>query len=224
MAIAGNNAYHYGERGSTASRPSPWIFNDRMRKMQRRMVGKGKWYLRYWADFYCREWMLEHGEMPKEIDVRKYVNRIPGPKVTSFWVPDQFKGRKDRASGATVGEPYDPRLLKTTEHPVQTHKCKEKDLPVYMKERYGLPISGEERAKAEREEEQRVRKFSTRKSSWDRRKDWGRWFAEDAQAKAGAAKARTGTAAGYFQRMHDESPPDDDQAVGDEGVGDEEED
>lgn len=217
-----NNAYHYGERGSTPSRPSPWIFNDRMRKMQRRMVGKGKWYLRYWADFHCREWMLEHGEMPKEIDVRKYVNRIPGPKVTSYWVPDQFKGRQDRSSGATVGEPYDPRLLKTREHPVQTHKCKEKDLPVFMKERYGLPISGEERAKAEREEAQRVRKFSTRKSSWDRRKDWGRWFAEDAQpkSKAAAARARTGNAASYFERLQGE----DEQAAGDDGGVNEEED
>jgi len=212
-----NNSYHYGKRGSTASRPSPWIFNDRMRKMQRRMVGKGKWYLRYWADFQCREWMLEHGEMPKEIDVRKYVNRIPGPKVTSYWVPKKFKGRKDRASGATVGEPYDPRKLKTREHAVQTHKCKEKDLPLRMKERYGLPTTGEDEAKAEREEQQRKRKFSSRKSAWERRKDWGRWFAEDVRnkRKPGAAKKASGAgAASYFKRMKDDAEQ---QAAGDDG-------
>ncbi|MBV1860942.1 MAG: hypothetical protein KUG77_21175, partial [Nannocystaceae bacterium] len=148
-----NNSYHYGESGSTPSRPNPWIWNDRMRKMQRRMIGKGKWYLRYWSDFHCREWFLEHEEMPKEIDVRKYSNRIPGPKVTSYWVPKKFKGRKDRGSGATVGQPYDPRKLKTRESPVQTHKCKVKELPLRMKQRYGFPISGEDEAKAERAEQ-----------------------------------------------------------------------
>ncbi len=178
-----NNSYHYGERGSTPSRPNPWIVNDRMRKMQRRMVGKGKWYLRYWADYHCREWMLEHGEFPAEIEIRKYVNRIPGPKVTSFWVPKKFKGRKDRASGARVGEPYDPRKLKTREIDVQTHKCKDKELPLRMKERYDLPVSGEDEAKAERDEEQRLRKFKSRRDTWDRRKDWGRWFSEEANAK-----------------------------------------
>jgi hypothetical protein len=224
-----NNAYHYGERGSTSSRPSPWIFNDRMRKMQRRMVGKGKWYLRYWADFHCREWFLEHGEMPKEIDVRKYVNRIPGPKVTSFWVPKKFKGRKDRSSGATVGVPYDPRKLKTREHAVQTHKCKEKELPLRMKERYGYEVTGEDEAKAERDAQQRKRKFSSRKAAWDRRKDWGRWFAEDDKAKkkaAAKAKARTSAgAASYFNRMKNDDPPEDDQqAAGDDGGVEEDED
>jgi hypothetical protein len=223
-----NNAYHYGKRGSTISRPSPWIWNDRMRKMQRRMVGKGKWYLRYWADFQCREWLLEHGEMPKEIDIRKYVNRIPGPKVTSYWVPKKFKGRTDRGSGATVGEPYDPRKLKTREHAVQTHKCKEKDLPLRMKERYGLPITGEDEEAAKREEQKRARKFTSRKSSWERRKDWGRWFSDDAKkskAKTAAAKARKGSASSYFKKMReDSSAEDDDKAAGDDGGVNEDED
>ncbi len=224
-----NNSYHYKERGSTATRPNPWIWNDRMRKMQRRMVGKGKWYLRYWADFHCREWFLEHEEMPKEIDVRKYTNRIPGPKVTSFWVPKKFKGRKDRGSGATVGQPYDPRKLKTRESPVQTHKCKVRELPLRMKERYGYPISGEDEAKAEREAQTRARKFKSRKSSWDRRKDWGRWFQDEKKAparKSGVARPKTGaSAASYFKRMQaEDSPPaEDEQAAGDDGGVEEDE-
>ncbi len=185
-----NNSYHYGKDGSTPTRPNPWIFNDRMRKMQRRMVGKGKWYLRYWADYQCREWMLEHGEMPKEIDVKKYVNRIPGPGVTSFWIPKKFKGKKDRPSGAIVGRPYNPRKLKTRQHDVQSHKCKKDDLPLRMKERYDLPISGEDESRAEREETQRARKFKSRRSSWDRRKDWGRWFADEAPKKKRTSPSR----------------------------------
>jgi hypothetical protein len=223
-----NNTYHYGEEGSSYSRPNPWIFNDRIRKMQRRMVGKGKWYLRYWADYQCREWMLEHGEMPKEIDIRKYSNRIPGPKVTSYWVPKKFKGKKDRRSGAIVGQPYDPRKLKTRETPVQTHKCKEDDLPLRMKERYGLPTTGEDEAKAERAEKARERKFSSRKSSWDRRKDWGRWFSEDArkaEERKAAAKAkkaaRTGEAS-FFSRG-DKKDAEPEQAAGDDGGVNEEE-
>ncbi len=199
-----------------------------MRKMQRRMIGKGKWYLRYWADFHCREWFLEHEEMPKEIDVRKYSNRIPGPKVTSYWVPKKFKGRKDRGSGATVGEPYDPRKLKTRESPVQTHKCKVRELPLRMKERYGFPISGEDEAKAERNEQQRTRKFKSRKSSWDRRKDWGRWFEDEKKKpsrKAGAKPASAASAASYFKRMQseDDPPDEDEQAAGDDGGVEEDE-
>ncbi len=217
-----NNSYHYGQPGSTTSRPNPWIFNDRMRKMQRRMVGKGKWYLRYWADYQCREWMLEHGEMPKEIDVKKYVNRIPDPKVTSYWVPGEFKGKLDRGSGATVGEPFDPRKLKTREVAVQTHKCKEEDLPLRMKQRYGLPITGQDEAKAEREEQQRERKFNSRKSAWERRKDWGRWFAEDVrkaeEARANKARSRS-EPSGYFRTLREiePEPEDEDRAVGDDG-------
>jgi len=225
-----NNAYHYGEEGSSPSRPNPWIFNDRMRKMQRRMVGKSKWYLRYWSDYHCREWFLEHGEVPEEIDIRKYWNRIPGPKVTSYWVPDEFKGRTDKGSGAIVGEPYDPRKLDTRERDVQTHQCKEKELPLYMKERYGLPITGEDRAKAERDEQQRTRKFKSRQSTWDRRKDWGRWFADENDGRRAKGKPAVKTpvsgAAAYFNRLRDDDPddePDDEKGVGDDGGVDEDE-
>jgi len=92
-------------------RPNPWIVNDRLRKMQRRMtVEKGTWYLPYWAAWVCREWPTRvassassvspsTGEpLPgaaRAVDVRVFRvwSLIPTPEVT-------------RASGA-----YAPRRL-----------------------------------------------------------------------------------------------------------------
>ncbi|MEX1366441.1 MAG: hypothetical protein AB1Z98_25175, partial [Nannocystaceae bacterium] len=94
-----NNSFNY--------RPNPWIWNDRMRKMQRRMAGKGKWYLRYWAAWQCREWALAHdGEVPLEIEISKIITKIPPPDAVAE------KG------------PYHPRKLKARERFIQTHKCK----------------------------------------------------------------------------------------------------
>ncbi|MEM7158815.1 MAG: hypothetical protein AAF799_38590 [Myxococcota bacterium] len=145
-----NNAFHY--------RPNPWIWNDRMRKMQRRMAGKGKWYLRYWAAWQCREWTLLTGEMPYEIEISKIITRIPPPDAVAK------KG------------PYHPRKLHPKERHIQTHKCKgDGELPLYMLERYGLEITEDDRAKAEKEAERYERKFKNRRTTWDNRRDMGNW-------------------------------------------------
>ena len=174
-----NNSFHYDEESGPPSRPNPWIINDRMRKMQRRMVGKGKWYLRYWAQYQCREWALEHGEMPQKIVISKLVTHIPPPEVISFWVPEKFRGHK-HSSGAVSGQPYDPRKLKVSERDVQTHSCRNGgELPLFMKERYGLPITEEDREKARKDEQRLERKYVNRKQVWERRRDWGKWFDDD---------------------------------------------
>jgi hypothetical protein len=179
-----SNAFHYWQESGPNSRPSIWLINDRMRKMQRRMVGKGKWYLRYWAAYHCREWALEFGETPVEIEIRKYSNTIPKPEVVNLWQPAEWKGRKDPSTGAISGRPYNPRELKTRETEVQSHKCRgEGELPVFMKDRYGLPVTDEEREQAERDEEQRLRKFENRRETWEKRRDWGRWFADEEDDK-----------------------------------------
>ena len=162
-----NNSFHY--------RPNPWIWNDRMRKMQRRMAGKGKWYLRYWASWQCREWTLLTGEVPVEVETSKIVTNIPPPDAVAK------KG------------PYHPRKLKAREHPLQTHPCKgEGELPLFMKERYGLPITEEDRTKAERDHERYERKFLNRKQSWENRHDWGNWAKaeEDERKRREAAEER----------------------------------
>lgn len=162
-----NNSFYY--------RPNPWILNDRMRKMQRRMVGKGKWYLRYWAQYQCREWELEHGELPQEVIIKRITTKIPKP--------DQV---------AKKG-PYHPRKLKPRESEVQTHKCSgDGRLPMYMKERYGLPVTDADRDRAEKQAEARQKKFDRRPEDWEKRKDFGRWeeAEKDAAERKRAANAR----------------------------------
>lgn len=183
-----NNAFHYRSKASLPSRPNPWIVNDRMRKMQRRMVDKGKWYLSHWAAFHCRDWALQHGEVPVEIQVRKIVTRIPPPTYVSFWVPEAHKGRKDKSTGAISGRPYDPRKLKVHESEVQTHKCEPKGkIPPFMKERYGIPLEAEDHAALASAEQKRTRLYAGRRDAWEKRRDFGRWWAferERAQRQA----------------------------------------
>ncbi|MCA9717615.1 MAG: hypothetical protein KC468_23280, partial [Myxococcales bacterium] len=136
-------------------RPNPWIWNDRMRKMQRRMIGKGKWYLKYWAAFQCREWYLYTGgrSRAERIEVVKLYTTIPTPEQVTKqgW--------------------YNPRKLKVKTSVVQSHKCPDGgDLPVFMKERYGYPISAEDRARAEKEAERAARSFKNRRTTWENRR------------------------------------------------------
>lgn len=196
-----NNAFHY--------RPNPWIINDRMRKMQRRMAGKGKWYLRYWSAWQCREWTLERGEMPVEVDISKLITRIPPPDAVAE------KG------------PYHPRKLKARERHIQNHKCKgDGELPLYMKERYGLPITEEDIAKAEREAERYERKFKNRRTTWENRRDWGNWgkAKEREQKRRRAAAERRARRDRAAERRAAPPPPTptpdppDDEALDDEGV------
>jgi hypothetical protein len=162
-----NNAFHY--------RPNPWIWNDRMRKMHRRMAGKGKHYLKDWATWQCREWELATGEKPVEVEMSSIVTNIPSPEAVAE------KG------------PYHPRKLKPRKRQLQTQTCKGAgELPLQTKERHGLPITDEDRAKAEIVAERRARKFASRKSSWDGRRDFGNWAKaeEDERARREQAEER----------------------------------
>lgn len=193
-------------------RPKVWIINDRMRKMQRRMIGKGKWYLKYWAGYQCREWRLRGGAEPVRVEVNKIVTHIPVPEVVNVWQPKKYKGRLDHRSGATTGQPYDPRELKSLETEVQQHPCtNDGELPLYMKERHGIPVTDEDRERAERAEQTRERKFANRRETWEKRRDWGRWWS----APPEPAK-RSGDRAARLQREATKKAP---EAVPDE-VGD----
>ncbi|MEZ4449764.1 MAG: hypothetical protein R3B09_09800 [Nannocystaceae bacterium] len=143
-----NNSYSY--------RPFPWIWNDRMRKMHRRMIGKGKWYLKYWAEHFCREWLIERGEYPVRVEVRKIITRIPSPEqvATKGW--------------------YRPAELKATETAVETHRCPDPStIPLYIKERHGLPITDADRAHDETEAARLAKAYDNRKTAWASRRDFG---------------------------------------------------
>jgi hypothetical protein len=209
-----NNAYDY--------RPNPWIINDRMRKMQRRMIGKGKWYLRYWVNYHCRDWALRTGEVPEEIEIWSISTRIPSPEAVNIWQPARFKGRKD-PSGATTGRPYDPRELRVKEALVQTHPCgKDGQLPEYMKERYGFEVTDEDRAAAEKESERLERQYSSRESTWDNRSDWGRGGDSPEERRARTEKLRRDRQAEQLEERIDDAQEnpienDRDEERGDEG-------
>ncbi|HEY8375410.1 MAG TPA: hypothetical protein VIK91_02930, partial [Nannocystis sp.] len=144
----GGNAYNY--------RPFPWIFNDRMRKMHRRMVSKGKSYLRPWAYFQCRDWYLEYGTKPWKVELYKITTRIPTPEqvATKGW--------------------YRPRDLKPSFEHLETHTCpKSGDLPAFMKQRRGLPLDEADARELAAAAEKAARLSEQRRRSWAARRDWG---------------------------------------------------
>ena len=66
-------------------KPVPWILNDRIFKMNRRMsggeAGKGDWYQKWYGRYHCREWAREHGGVaPRKVELYKVSYRIPGPE------------------------------------------------------------------------------------------------------------------------------------------------
>ncbi len=127
-----------------------------MRRCILRMLYKGKWYLEHWAAFQCREWALRTGELPEKIIIDKVVTRIPGPELV-------------RKKG-----PYHPRKLRASRKNVKTIPCEPTGrLPLYMKERHGLPITEDDRQRAAKLAEKQARTWQNRKDSWRRRRDWG---------------------------------------------------
>jgi hypothetical protein len=106
----------------------PFIWNDRMRKMNRRLVGKGKMYRKWYARWQCREWQRTHGgELPERVELIKYTYLIPTPEQV-----------RDRGW-------YKPlELMKTRkrESTVHTETCKTTIMGQLSNEdraRYGLP-------------------------------------------------------------------------------------
>jgi hypothetical protein len=64
--------------------PIPWIWYTRQRKMNRRIAGSesgaGEWYQKWHARWVCRQWELDHGEMPRRVELYKVTYPIPSPE------------------------------------------------------------------------------------------------------------------------------------------------
>ncbi|MBP7285169.1 MAG: hypothetical protein KBB21_01070, partial [Nannocystaceae bacterium] len=121
-------------------KPMPWIWNDRMRKMNRRIIGgesgDTQWYRKWHARWYCREWALNPdlveglsgiGEPPKKVELVKVWYKIPSPEDVArrgFYVPEDL-------------------LERTGEEKVEyTENCRGAvmgQLPDWIRERHGLP-------------------------------------------------------------------------------------
>jgi hypothetical protein len=113
-------------------KPIPWIWNDRMRKMNRRIIGgesgDTSWYRKWHARYYCRKWALDHdGVAPKKVELVKVSYKIPSPEEVrkkGYYVPEDL-------------------LERTGEQKVEyTETCRSAvmgQLPDYVRERHGLP-------------------------------------------------------------------------------------
>ncbi len=113
-------------------KPIPWIWNDRMRKMNRRIIGgesgDTSWYRKWHARYYCRKWAMDHdGTPPKKVELVKVWYKIPSPEEVrkkGFYVPEDL-------------------LARTGEEKVEyTENCKGAvmgQLPDFVRERHGLP-------------------------------------------------------------------------------------
>jgi len=113
-------------------KPIPWIWNDRMRKMNRRVIGgesgKGDVYQKWYARYLCREWARTHrGVMPEKVELFKISYKMPAPETVArqgWYVPEQLlydTGREERA---------------------HTEKCStaiQGQLPDFIRARHGLP-------------------------------------------------------------------------------------
>ncbi|MBK6921194.1 MAG: hypothetical protein IPH07_27605 [Deltaproteobacteria bacterium] len=101
-------------------KPIPWIFNDRMRKMNRRIIGgesgPTEWYRKWYARYHCRQWALEHeGIAPTKVELVRITYKIPSPEQVrqhGWYSPEQVLEREgtetieytERCAGAIMGQ------------------------------------------------------------------------------------------------------------------------
>lgn len=109
--------------------PLPWVWYSRQRKMNRRIAGSeggsGAWYQKWHARYICRQWQLEHGELPAKVDLYKVGYPIPTPEQAQK-------------------KPYDPKQHynrhgnSTKIHTTECRGAPLGQMPDYMRERHGL--------------------------------------------------------------------------------------
>lgn len=136
-------------------RPIPWVWNDRMRKMNRRIIGgesgKGDWYQKWYARYLCRNWALAHyGTPPKKVELFKISYRIPSP--------EEVKKKGWYQPGIQM-------VLAGSETRKHTETCRDginTQVPNDQRARHGLPLI----------EEDSIKHWDKkRKKKWDTRND-----------------------------------------------------
>ena len=157
-----------------SGRPYVFWYNDRERKMQRRMVGKSKWYLKYWSAYQCRNWAIDNdGQMPDEVRAIKLRTSIPSPEDL-----------------VESGKPSDPRKRKMRKELIETHECKPKMVSPQLKQRLGWELSQEELEKIEFDAKRVAKSAEVTRVNWAQRKDFGGTGPKDADKDANKAKAK----------------------------------
>ena len=155
-------------------KPIPWIWNDRMRKMNRRIIGgesgDTQWYRKWYARYICRQWALEHdGEEPKKVELVKMWYRMPSPEDTyrHGWYDPEERLARDGAE--------------KLEHTEDCKRAVMGQLPNWIRERHGLPPLDEEAGWVYKPW------LKHKKRKWDRKLEQERAEAEGRDPNAEAA-------------------------------------
>jgi len=131
-------------------RPTVFWINDRRRKMHRRMVGKGTWYLTPWGEAHCRLWMREHGEPAQAVIVERIDERIvPPPRY--------------------LGDPSPGRVrIRAKRKQVRRVPCGDNGgVDAALAERWGLPVPAGARAEAEADRRRALSRAKTKRARWE---------------------------------------------------------
>ena len=134
--------------------PIPWVWNDRMRKMNRRIIGgeggKGDWYEEWYARYLCREWALAHrGVPPQKVELFKVSYRMPPPELVvkqGWYSPERLLYDVGREA---------------KQHTTKCATAEHGQLPNEIRERHGLPLLPDGVFKP--------RTASSKKKAWDKR-------------------------------------------------------
>jgi hypothetical protein len=114
-------------------KPIPWVWNTRLRKMNRRIIGGESgptaWYQKWYARYVCRNWAREHGgEAPQKVELIKISYRIPSPEQTrahGYYVPEELLARTGHEK-VSYQERCDRGVMS--------------QLPNFIRKRDGLPV------------------------------------------------------------------------------------
>lgn len=150
----------------------PYLFYDRMGKINRRIISQ-EGYRRHYAAWVCRDWERKNGVLPEEVTFVKTWTRIPKPRIKQKWPPVVFA--------------HDPAKLKLHQEEQDTFKCsitRHAQLPKFMRERLGMPVE-----EAARFHDFTIRTWAVKKKQAEKAE---RRKAEQAakKAKAGATSSR----------------------------------
>ena len=108
----------------------PYLFYDRMGKINRRIIEQ-KGYRRHYAAWVCREWERTHqGKPAQEVRFVKMWTRVPPPEAVI-----------EHAQGNPVAMWYDPMQLPLKQREEDAIPCdttRQAQLPNHLRERYGF--------------------------------------------------------------------------------------
>lgn len=113
----------------------PYMFYDRMGKVNRRINGK-RAYQKVYGAWMCRQWEAEHGELPESVQFVKKYTKVPLPPK-----PPKIFSSKPSLNWPEDGFGYEPWELEVKQKTQETIRCRTEthgQLPPRLRERHGM--------------------------------------------------------------------------------------